>query len=241
MLNRPFCSAALAALITLGCGSTQPPADSPATPSEPAASEPAAPVESAPASEAAPSSSAEESTPPAASAAPEAEANDADLPKREVKYIVTPTALDVEVSGVRFVTTAEPVKDGETWGVKVKAIAKSKDGKEHQLLAPKNGPMAFAGSVSHGGSSERFGDKRDGDETVTLKGSKTAEFVREWPEKGAQGLKSGDELALEVGLWGIGDDTKSRRPLRDFVLVKVKVGKGKPLAVLIPPAGAGKK
>jgi hypothetical protein len=29
--------------------------------------------------------------------------------------------------------------------------------------------------------------------------------------------------------------------LRDFLLVKLKVGKGKPIAVLLPPAGAGKE
>jgi hypothetical protein len=238
MFNRTRWLSASTALLLLACGTSQPPPETASAEPGPAPSAAEAPPDEAPppASSATDDPGAEPSAAPADSAA----ATESE-PKRQVKYIVTPTALEVEVEGVRFVNTAEVVKLGDAWGVRVKTVAKVKDGKPHQLLTPKGGPLAFAGSVTRGGKTERFGDKREGSETVTLKSAQGVDFVREWPEKGGVALEAGDELKLEVGLWALGNDAESRRPLRDFLLVKVKVGKGKPIAVLLPPAGAGKE
>ena len=106
------------------------------------------------------------------------------------------------------------------WGVKVKVYA-SVDGRQsHKLLNPKNGPLAFAGKVDRGGNVEQLGDERAGDEEKELR-EKAIEFSREWPGKtGAKPLTAGQKLELQVGLWGVGADSLSLRPVRQFCLVE---------------------
>ena len=208
---------ALAACGALACGSAK---NNPETP-PPSGAEVSSAVD--PAANPSASDSAASDAAASASEAPKAESApaaksdpapaDSDYTPRDVKYIVSPGKLDVEVEGVRLTATAEAIKSGAGWGVRVKAVAKAKDGKPHHVLTPKNGPLAFAGSVTHAGKSERFGDKREGDTGRTLTPTGTQEFTREWPDKGASPLRTGDELELEVGLWGIGDSEQTRRPL----------------------------
>lgn len=163
-------------------------------------------------------------------------AKDSDTKGRELKYTMTPEGLSIEVAGVSFLATATPIKVGGGWGVRVKTTAKSKDGKEHQLLSPRRGPLAFAGSVQRGGQSSRFGDKREGDQTEPVT-STVRELTRDWPgDSGEKPLKAGDTLALEVGLWGLGTTREDGRPVRDFFLVKMTAGKAKPSPVVQPPA-----
>ncbi len=45
------------------------------------------------------------------------------------------------------------------------------------------------------------------------------EWLPNLPSEKAQALRTGDELELEIALWGLGTDAKSRRPVRDFCLV----------------------
>ena len=200
-----------------------------------AAAEPSfAPVDTAPAD--APSTDATapaetEAKPAAASAEPNA--------PRTVKYVVTPEGLKIEVAGVRFLASAEAKQVGQGWGAKVTIKAEATDGKEHALLNPKNGPIAFAAAVFKKGSAEaeRIPDSRDGDAELTL-GSSPTTFSRQFPGKGGRVLAMGETLDLEVALWGLGDSSEARRPVKQFFHVKMKVDKGKPKAIVEPPASA---
>jgi len=205
------------------------------TPAESAKSEPsgeAAPTEASPPSDAAPD---EPTKAPDATSANGDQSGEQRPEGREIKYIVTPEGLEVEVAGVRFTTAVKPIQMAGGWGVRLSATGKSKDGKAHSLSNPKGGPIALAGSVKRGGNAERFGDKREGDDEKTIEAAAPLEISREWPAKGEKPLHDGDELQLEVGLWGLGDDAASRRPVRDFFRVKMVVGKKKPQPVITPP------
>jgi hypothetical protein len=154
---------------------------------------------------------------------------------REIKYIVAPEGLEVEVAGVRFTTAVKPIQVAGGWGVRVSATGKSMDGKAHSLSSPKAGPIALAGNVKRAGKAEHFLDTREGDGEKTIEASAPLEISREWPAKGEKPLHDGDEIELDVGLWGLGDDAASRRPVRAFFVVKMVVGKKKPQPVITPP------
>ena len=227
----------LVATSVAGCGGE--PAPEPKTADAPpaaAAAEPvSAPVDAAPAADA---------TPPA-DVKPEADAKPAAAPvkdpnaMREVKYVVTPEGLKIEVAGVRFLALAEAKQVGQGWGAKITIKAEALDGKEHVLMNPKNGPIAFAAAVFKKGSSEaeRIPDSRDGDGDVKL-GSSSSTFSRQFPEKGGRILAMGETLDMEVALWGLGSSAEDRRPVKQFFHVKMKVDKGKPRATVEPPASA---
>jgi hypothetical protein len=202
----------------------------------------AAPVaeESAPspAVEAAPSAEAAPPAPPAAAVPappPEKDPN----AQREVKYVVTPEGLKVEVAGVRFLVSAEAKQIAQGWGAKISVKAEATDGKQHVLLSPKNGPIAFAAAVCKKGSTEaeRIPDSRDGEGELAIGASATS-FSREFPNKGGRVLAIGETLDMEVALWGLGETKDDRRPVKQFVHVKMKVDKGKPKAIVEPPATA---
>ncbi len=196
--------------------------------------------EPAPSAEPAPEPAAEPAAP--AEGKPEAdksaESSEPEPKQREVTYTQSPEGLKVDVGGVRFMATASPVRAGDGWGVKVKVEATAQDDKPHKLLSPKNGPLAFAGKVERAGKTEKLGDERVGDEDKTIE-KKALEFSREWPGKsGAKGLKSGDKLELQVGLWGVGETSDELKPVRQFMVVKMVAGKHKPQPVISAPASA---
>jgi hypothetical protein len=234
---------ALSALIACG-GGQEPPA-------APEAEGAGAPVASEAPAEAAPPESTEPATPPAeaeASSAPAAEkpapaekpAADPNAP-REVKYIQTPDGLKVEVSGVRFVVAAASTKLPNGFGVRVSVKAESLDKKTHLLLSTDNGPLAIAGTVTRKGKTSSFGDERKGEADQSVGPGASLEFAREWPGKGPEKpLGNGDSVELDVGLWGLGDDPDSRRPVRQFARVKAKVEGWKGKATVEPPPNIGK-
>ena len=158
---------------------------------------------------------------------------------REVKYVVTPEGLKIEVAGVRFLASAQAKQIAQGWGAKVTIKAEATDGKEHVLLNPKNGPIAFAAAVFKKGSTEaeRIPDSREGDGEVKLSGSPST-FSREFPAKGGRVLAIGETLDMEVALWGLGESAEDRRPVKQFFHVKMKVEKGKPKAIVEPPSSA---
>ena len=143
-------------------------------------------------------------------------------------------------AGVRFLVAAEAKQIAQGWGAKISVKAESLDGKEHVLLSPKNGPIAFAAAVFKKGSTEaeRIPDGREGEGELKIGAGSAANFSREFPNKGGRVLAMGETLDMEVALWGLGDTAADRRPVKQFVHVKMKVEKGKPKAVIEPPASA---
>jgi len=214
---------------------------------EPAQSAPAStskePIATAPSSaKAAPPAAATEpaaDAPGSASAAEPAPLADEDAttrPERNVKYIVNPDGMRVEVDGVLFTPKAEVVKIGKGSGVKLRVEVRAKDGKKHSLLAPKKSPLAFAGTVRRKGEAEPISDTREGDDAVEI-GEKPVTVSRTWPDASGKGLEAGDELELMVGIWGVGADASSRRMLKKFCKVTLKLDKPKPRALVAPPDG----
>jgi hypothetical protein len=170
---------------------------------------------------------------------PAAAAADPTAP-REVKYVLTPEGLKIEVAGVRFLASAETKQVGQGWGVKVNVKAEAADGKEHVLLSPKHGPLAFAAAVVKKGESEaeRSVDEREGEDDKKIAPGAPLTFSRDFPSKGGRALAIGDTLDLDVGLWGVGESADNRRPVKQFFHVRMKVDKGKPKPIVEPPASA---
>jgi hypothetical protein len=220
-----------------GCGNDAAPepktADAAPTVTVEAPSEPP-PADPAPAAEVAEAE-------PSAPATKSAPAKDPNAP-REVKYVVTPEGLKVEVAGVRFMVSADAKQIAQGWGTKISIKAESLDGKEHMLLSPKNGPIAFAAAVFKKGSTEaeRIADSREGEGELTIGAGSPSSFSREFPNKGGRVLAIGETLDMEVALWGLGNSKEDRRPVKQLVHVKMKVEKGKPKAIVEPPPSAGK-
>jgi hypothetical protein len=183
---------------------------------------------------------------PAAEAKPEADAKPESMPAkdpnamREVRYVVTPEGLKIEVAGVRFLASAEAKQIAQGWGARVTIKAEVTDGKEHVLLNPKNGPIAFAAAVFKKGSTEaeRIADSREGEGELKLSAGSPSSFSRDFPNKGGRVLGMGETLDIEVALWGLGESAEDRRPVKQFFHVKMKVDKGKPKAIVEPPASA---
>ncbi|HEY3237518.1 MAG TPA: hypothetical protein VGJ84_22555 [Polyangiaceae bacterium] len=242
---RPFFQVLVLVLLS-SCGGSSPPAES--------ASEHAAPP--AEATKSAEASQANSGTEPAPSGAEspaktEAKGAQAGEPASEAaqgsqatapitKYRITDKGLLIDMTGVHFVATVKPVRVEAGWGVEVDLQGEARDDKEHNLLSPKSGPLAFGGEVKRKGQSARFGDKRSEDSNLTLGPNKPLKTTRTWPgTTGEKPLSAGDELKLEVGLWGLGDTPETRKRVREFFIVRMTAGKQKPLPVIEPPASAG--
>jgi hypothetical protein len=216
-------------LAAVACGTPSPPVEAPA-PAPP-------PVVAAPAPE--PSAGAEPEAEPAASEQPPpSEAPPAATPApREVKYVMTGGKLEIVVEGVRFKPTAKAVRVGGGWGVVLEVDGDAEDDAMHSLLAPKGGPLSlFAKVTRKGGKVEEHGDSREGDAEDFVTPGTLAKLERKWPGAGGpKPLVTGDKLELQVGLWGIGPDAKSRRPVKKLLILSMTVGKGEPRALLAPP------
>lgn len=243
MTSRPFVRAlgSLFCLSFVSCATTTPEPSPPAAEAPPVAPEPApAPVEPAPAEPVAEAAPAAESPPAAETTPPEADPNNA---QRDIRYVVTPEGLRAELLGVAFTCNAEAVKGPSGFGVKVTLEATASA--DRSMLAPEHGPLAFAGAIQRKGKAEAetFGDERKGDGTLSLPAGKAVKLVREWPGKGKGGaLSNGDVLELDVGLWGFGTTDADRRPVKQFLRVKLRVIEWKGRATVEPPPSfSGKK
>ena len=223
----------------VGCGgaATPPPAE-PVAASEPASHDPAPPAPSKESEAPAASAKSDDAAEPESGAKPAPAESDPNA-TRSITYVVVPEGLKISVAGVKFTVTASATQIAAGWGAKVSVVAAASDGKAHSLLSPKAGPLAFAGSVSRKGASEAeaFGDERAGDGELAVFGD-DAKFSRTWPVKGVRVLGTGDSLDLQVPLWGLGTEKEARRPVKQFCHVRMQVEKGKPRAIVEPPASA---
>lgn len=218
-------SEAPAANPEMGANTVEPPPDTPAVEPNTQGAAPA------------PAPAAETAAPADEPAGGEASGEAGPNAPREVKYVITPEGLKVELEGTRFLIKAEPKKIAAGWGVSVKVSAQALDENPHTLANPKNGPLAFSSSVLRKGKTEpeQEGDKREGDGELSLKKGKTIEFKRDWPAKGGKILGIGDAIEIQVGLWGIGESKDVRRPLKQFAKISMKIDHGTPRAKAEPP------
>ena len=140
---------------------------------------------------------------------------------REVIYRMTPDGLKVEVDGAVFAPTAKSYMTPQGYGVEITVEATSKI--EGLLANPEAGPLAFGGRVVRKtGRVDTFGDKRSGSGTKTLSPTSPQKFSRKWPIANVSLLSPGDELELEIGLWGYGPKDGAMKPIRKFASVKMK-------------------
>jgi hypothetical protein len=155
--------------------------------------------------------------------------------QRNIRYVQTPEGLRVEVLGVKFVPKAEAVRSPS--GIGLKLTLEATAGESRSLLSPKHGPLAFAGVIKRKGKSEPepFGDERKGEGELLLDSQKPTKIVREWPGPKGGALGNGDVLELDVGLWGLGTSAEDRRPIKQFLRVKVVVENWKGRARVEPP------
>src|SRR5262245_17234236 len=212
----------------LSCGSSSPPAEAPVETSAPAPA-PAASTEPTVGMDAPPQDAGAGDSPTSAEPASAADA------QRDIRFIQTPEGLRVEILGVKFVPKAEAVKTPA--GVGVKLTIEATTAEARSLLAPEHGPLAFAGSIKRKGKGEpeTFGDDRKGEGELLLDPAKPTKIIREWPGKKGGGLGNGDVLELDVGLWGLGATAAERRPVKQFLRVKVVVEEWKGRARIEPP------
>jgi hypothetical protein len=150
---------------------------------------------------------------------------------REVSYRVTPEGLVIEVDGVELRPRAKSIKVKGGWGVEVSLDVTAN--KLRYLSNPENGPLAFAGNVIRKGQKTHFGDERNGTDAVNVEPGVKKTFTRTYPGKGQQPLWWGEELELEAGLWGLGNDGE-RRPIKKLFKLKMVARDGAP-AVISPP------
>jgi len=226
-------------MFALACASSPPPEPSPPPSDEPAPRadtapspepEPAAFADAAP--EAEPSE--EEAAPPPP---PAEDANQG----RQIRYVVIPDGMRVRVAGVVLVPTAELVTKGGLSTIKVVVEARSEDGQTHSILAPSGQELAFAGKVRRAdGTEETFTDQREGEREVSIGEGSDAKLSRTFPAKGTKPFKMGDEVELAVGLWGLGQDASSRRPVRGVCKVTLSFPRKTAKLKVVPPDTAGK-
>jgi len=222
--------AALAVTLTTACGGPTPP---PAAP-EPEPATQASPAE--PAQEIAPAAPSSDPTPEAdtAPAAKKPAKDDPDNRQRQIYYRTGTEGLVISIEGVELTVKAElnKLKTG-AFGIRLKMTVESKDDGMHTLLSPKDGPLAIGGVIKRKkGDSVPIVDKRDGEDEQFITPGAPLEFQVNWPGTDGPFAWYGDEVELQVGLWGIGNAGERRRPITKLCIVKlVAVQGGKPVVM----------
>lgn len=213
----------LAVLATSACASAPATSAAPAEAPRPAPAATAAPAEPA---EAPPPSSEAAAAPPEAAAA--------EVEARDVKYVVRDGALLVHVAGAVFEPKAKPIRHGAGWGVRLTVTAKAEEAPV-SLFEPKQGALMIAARISGDGGKRSHGDTRDGGTERFITPGEPTKLERDWPGAKGQPALPGDTVELQVGLWGVGPDAESRRPLKKLCVVKMVVGKKTPQPVVSAP------
>jgi hypothetical protein len=223
----------LFASLQFACGSSQPTAQTADESQETQSAPPAAAPTPAPAAEEPPAAASADA--PSEPASPDEP--DPDNRQRQVLYRTTPAGLAVSVEGVQFLATASPIKlKNGGFGIKLKVTAEAKDENMHTLMSPQNGPLAVAGKIKRSKSGEEvpFGDERGNEDEQFIAPGSPLEIERDWPPENGPYAWWGDEIELQVGLWGLANAGDRRRPVRKLFLVKmVATAKGTPV-VLAP-------
>lgn len=151
-----------------------------------------------------------------------------------IVYRVKPDSLHIEVIGGDFVPRVQAVKVRSGWGVEVKVDATTTE--DLSLLAGTQGPLAFAVKVKRP-AEQKFTDERGSNRDLLVTPEKPFQFTRVWPGVGTDiaPLQAGQELEMQVGLWGLGDSVATRKPVRRFFQVKMKIDKKGVATVYVEP------
>ncbi len=138
--------------------------------------------------------------------------------RREIVYRVGLNGMRIQLEGAEFQPRAETVAVRGGTGVKLTVQASAN--LDLSLLNPKNGPLAFGGTVRRE-QVEKFGDRRQGESELKLSPGRPVTFSRTWPGPDQKPLAPHEELTLQVGLWGLGPTAEDRRPIKRFFVVKL--------------------
>lgn len=140
------------------------------------------------------------------------------------------------MDGVVFNLSADAKKRGAGWGVELKVKAQS-DTATRYLMSPEHGPLAFAAKVTAADKTLlEVGDAREGSGEQTVAPGEPITFSRAWPPEGTKPLAAGQELVLQVGLWGLGRTSGNTKVVKQFALLKLVAPRGRPAkAYLLAP------
>jgi hypothetical protein len=146
--------------------------------------------------------------------------------------------MQVVVEDITFVPKAEWVKSAKGWTVRIRVEARARNGVSYDVLAPRDAEVAVAGTVKRQGQAEKFTDRRKGDRKIVVKGDKSSTLSRTWPgPQGPKPLDVGDEVELDVGLWGLGSASTGSRPLKGLCRFRGKVDPSRTRLSVEPPPG----
>jgi hypothetical protein len=155
---------------------------------------------------------------------------------RKVVYRITPEGLIVEVGGVKISPKATSVrnKDG-SFGIRFDVSFSSEDDEMHELLVPTTGVLSIAGKViPKSGEPREFSDSRSGEDVQFVTPGDALSLTQSWPRKGGPKMWWGEEVELQVGLWGLALPPQERLPVRKLFVVKMVAGNGA-TPVITPP------
>jgi hypothetical protein len=155
---------------------------------------------------------------------------------RDVTYRVRSGELSVELGGLVLMPRAKAIKhDNGSYGVEVEVSAESKDGQVYRIASPSNRPLSIAGEIAvRSGEPQRFTDSRKGTGELIVGPGETRRFRQAWPARGQPKLWGGQQLVLEVGLWGVSASDERELPLRRLCTVKMTAG-NKPQPIVVAP------
>jgi hypothetical protein len=154
-----------------------------------------------------------------------------------VRYHVAPEGLRIEVDGLALEPRAAAVRVAGGWGVRVEVLATSRDGREHVLRNPEQGPLALFTQLARGSDVEERSDQRRGDGELVVSPAEPIRFSRDWPPPGQAPARPGQKLSLEVGLWGLGSGGREAplRLLPKLCVIHMTVGAKQPRPLVSPP------
>ena len=167
---------------------------------------------------------------------PEAPA-DEDAP-RELLYRVQPDGLLINYDGLKMRprAQAERLSNGG-YGITLTVTLEPSDETDKELLLSDGSPLSVYAKIydKAGRQKGSLPDVMGAAETQSVCAECDAQpWEATWPAAGTTPLWWGERVVLEVGLWGIGDDSKDRRPMKRLFVVEYKAG-GRTDPIVRPP------
>lgn len=138
----------------------------------------------------------------------------------EVVYRVKPDGLTIEIAHATFIPSVKTKRVKGGYLVEIEVDAKTTE--DLVITETEAGPLALAGKI-RGVEETKFGDKKQNPTDQAFTPERSRVWKRSWPNADQTPLTPGESAEIQVGLWGLGDTASSKRPVRKFFVVKVKV------------------